>query len=309
MDLWQLYIFCKVVEYGSFSKAGETVHLSQPTVSSHIKDLEDHIGCRLVDRLPKNAVPTKAGELLYTYARQLLSLRDEAEAALAAFQGMIKGLLHIGGSTIPGVYILPRVIGGFSRAYPDVRVCLALGDTRTIIEDTLSGKLELGVVGAKTEDQRLIQNPLLQDTLRLVVSPEHPWAHKKAVTLEMLQKEPFIAREPGSGSLTTIELNLAKKGYRIEAFNITAQMGSTEAILQAVKSNIGISILSSLAAGDDLAAGRLKTVGIKGISFNRRFYITRMKHRTPSPVGRAFTEFLMTWHQSNGLSVTPLTDR
>ena len=114
MDLWQLHIFCKVVENSSFSKAGDLVHLSQPTVSSHIKDLEDHIGCRLIDRLPKKAVPTKAGQLLYTYARRLLALRNETEEALAAFQGTVKGRLILGGSTIPGAYILPRAVGLFT---------------------------------------------------------------------------------------------------------------------------------------------------------------------------------------------------
>ncbi len=90
MDLWQLNVFCKVVELKSFSKAGKTILLSQPTVSSHIKDLEDHFGCRLIDRLSKEAVPTKAGKLLYTYARRLIALRDETETALAEFQGIIK---------------------------------------------------------------------------------------------------------------------------------------------------------------------------------------------------------------------------
>ncbi|MDX9785621.1 MAG: selenium metabolism-associated LysR family transcriptional regulator [Desulfobacterales bacterium] len=300
MDLWQLHIFCKVVESGSFSKAGDTVHLSQPTVSSHIKDLENHIGCRLIDRLPKNALPTKAGELLHSYAQRLLALRDEAETALAAFQGTIKGPLLIGGSTIPGVFILPKVIGGFSKEFPMVRVCLALGDTRTIIEDTLSGKLEVGVVGAKTEDSGLIQDPLLQDELRLVVPSGHPWSQKKQVSLAMVQKEPFISREPGSGTLKTIELSLEKKGYDINRFNIRAQMGSTEAIRQAVKNNIGVSILSSLAVNDDLEAGRLTAIEIKGVSFKRRFYLTRAKHRTPSPASRAFIDFLLSWKQVNG---------
>ena len=106
MDLWQLLIFCKVVEFKSFSKAGRAVHLSQPTVSSHIKDLEDHFDCRLIDRLAKEALPTKAGLLLYRYARRLISLRDETESAMAAFKGKVKGSLNLGGSTIPGAFVL-----------------------------------------------------------------------------------------------------------------------------------------------------------------------------------------------------------
>ena len=111
MDLWQLHIFTKVVELKSFSKAGAAIHLSQPTVSSHIKDLEDHFECRLIDRLGKEALPTKAGTLLYGYARKLLSLKGETETALAQFKGKTRGHLVVGGSTIPGGYILPLIIG------------------------------------------------------------------------------------------------------------------------------------------------------------------------------------------------------
>lgn len=180
MDLWQLHVFCKVVEHSSFSTAANIVHLSQPTVSSHIKDLEDHLGCRLIDRLPKKVVPTKAGELLYTFACRLLTLRDEAESALSTFQGTIKGELLIGGSTIPGVYILPKAIGAFSKIYPDVKICLEMGDTEKIIDATLMGRLELGVVGAKSDDHRIVQEPLLEDELQLVIPADHRWAQKRA---------------------------------------------------------------------------------------------------------------------------------
>ena len=141
MDLWQLKIFCKVVELKSFSNAGKVVHLSQPTVSSHIKDLEDHFGCRLIDRLSKEAVATKAGDLLYRYAREILALCDEAETAVAEFNGKIKGKLLLGGSTIPGGYLLPRIIGKFKRKFPDVTIALTIADTEKIIDEVLSGYL------------------------------------------------------------------------------------------------------------------------------------------------------------------------
>lgn len=293
MDLWQLHVFCKVVEHSSFSTAGNIVHLSQPTVSSHIKDLEDHLGCRLIDRLPKKVIPTKAGELLYTYACRLLALRDEAENALSTFQGTIKGELLIGGSTIPGVYILPKVIGAFSKTYPDVKICLEMGDTEKIIHATLMGRLELGVVGAKSDDHRILEEPILEDNLQLVIPGDHRWAQKKSISLGQVKKEPFIAREPGSGTLKSIQLRLAQKGCRVEEFNITAQMGSTEAIRQAIKSNIGVSILSRLAVSDDIETGRLAALDIQGVSFKRHFYLIRARHRTPTPAGRVFIDFLL----------------
>lgn len=292
MDLWQLKIFCKVVELGSFSKAGQTIYLSQPTVSSHIKDLEDHFGCRLIDRLSKEAVPTKAGELLYGYARKMLRLSEETEAALAEFVGKIKGHLSIGGSTIPGGYLLPRIIGAFAKQYPDVTISLVVADTAKIISEIAAGYLELGVVGAKSGEKKISQEILIQDQLGLIVPADHPWAGKKSVPLAALRDELFIVRERGSGTLASIQLSLARQGYRIEDFRIVAELGSTEAIRQGIKHNVGVSILSTLAVAEDLKAGSLKSLAVEGLNLKRSFYLTRHRHRSLSPLSRLFVAFL-----------------
>ena len=292
MDLWQLNIFCKVIELKSFSKAGKNVNLSQPTVSIHIKDLEDHFGCRLIDRFSKEAVPTKAGKLLYQYARRLIALRDETEVALAEFQGKIKGCLFIGASTIPGVYILPPIIGAFIKTYPEVKVSLIIGDTEKIIHDTLTGILELSMVGAKTADKGVSQEKLIEDEMRLVVPTEHKWAKKNSIRLNMLFIEPFIVRERGSGTLKSIQNNLTEKGHSLNDFKIVAEMGSTEAVSQGIKNKVGISILSLIAVSDDIKAGKLKALEIEGLSLKRSFFLTIRKHRSLSPLGRVFIKFL-----------------
>ena len=292
MDLWQLKIFCQVVELNSFSRAAETVHLSQPTVSSHIKDLEDHFGCRLIDRLPKQAVATPAGELLYDYARKILAMGDEAEAALAEFNGTIKGRLSVGGSTIPGGYLLPRIIGEFTRRYPDVFLSLVVKDTQQIIGEILSGHLELAVVGARSADPIIRQEQLIKDELRLIVPADHRWAANKSVSLKLLSTGSFIIRERGSGTLTSIQMSLARKGYQMDDFNIAAEMGSTEAVRQGIKNHVGISILSTLAVAEDLKAGTLKALKIEGLNLKRYFYLTHHRNRTLSPPGRAFKDFL-----------------
>lgn len=292
MDLWQLNIFCKVIELKSFSKAGKNINLSQPTVSSHIKGLEDHFGCRLIDRFSKEAVPTKSGELLYQYARRLIALRDETEVALAEFQGKIKGCLFIGASTIPGVYILPSIIGSFINTYPEVKVSLIIGDTEKIIHDTLTGVLELSMVGAKTADKGVSQKKLIEDEMRLVVPAEHKWAKKNSISLNMLFIEPFIVREQGSGTLKSIQNNLTEKGHSLNDFKIVAEMGSTEAVSQGIKNKVGISILSLIAVSDDIKAGKLKALEIEGLNLKRSFFLTIRKHRSSSPLGRTFIKFL-----------------
>jgi DNA-binding transcriptional LysR family regulator len=292
MDLWQLNIFCKVVELKSFSLAGKTVHLSQPTVSSHIKDLEDHFGCRLIDRLAKEAVPTKAGEILYRYATRLMALKDEAETALAEFHGKIKGRLMVGGSTIPGVYILPKMIGAFIQRYPDVTVSLVNGDTEEINHHILEGYLELGIVGAVAADKKILQEKLLQDELRLVVPSGHKWKKRKSISPEMLLKEPFISREVGSGTLISIQESLNKIGYNLNDLNVVSEMGSTEAVIQGIKSKVGLSILSPIAITEELRTGTLKALAVDGLNLKRNFFLSFPKHRTGSPLGRVFIQFL-----------------
>jgi DNA-binding transcriptional LysR family regulator len=292
MDLWQLKIFCKVVELQSFSKAGESVHLSQPTVSSHIKDLEEHFGTRLVDRLARKVTPTKAGELLFDYARQLIALRDRAEAAMAEFSGKIKGHLVIGGSTIPGGYLLPRIIGLFSKHYPEVRVALKVGDTSEILNNVLSGHIEAGVVGARSHDKLLQQIAVMTDDMCLVVPCDHPWSRLRRIKITELLGAPFIIREAGSGTLRSLEQQLQKRGFTVADLNIVAEMGSTEAVRQGIKNGVGLSILSAVAVVDDIQSGLLKAIQVEGINLKRSFYLTTHKQRTLSPLCSVFIDFL-----------------
>lgn len=292
MDLWQLLIFCKVVELKSFSKAGRAVHLSQPTVSSHIKDLEDHFDCRLIDRLAKEALPTKAGLLLYRYARRLISLRDETESAMAAFKGKVKGSLNLGGSTIPGAFVLPAIIAAFSARYPEVNISLSIADTRQTIEAILCGDLELGVVGAVSKDAGILQTHLEEDHMCLVVPADHRWADQKQVSAKELFTEPFIIREPGSGTLKSIQTSFSEAGLSINDLKVVARIGSTEAIRQGIKNRMGVSILSAIAVADDVATGHLKTLAIEGLNLKRAFYLTHHRHRSLSPLCQAFIDFI-----------------
>ena len=292
MDLWQLHIFCKVVDLKSFSRAGRAVHLSQPTVSSHIKDLEEHFDCRLIDRLAKEALPTKAGRLLYRYARRITALRDETESAMAEFKGKVKGSLNIGGSTIPGAFVLPAMIGAFTARFPEVNVSLAIADTRQIIEAILCGDLELGVVGAVSTNSSILQTHLVEDEMCLVVPTDHRWSGRKQVTTKQLFAEPFIIREHGSGTLKSIQTSFSEAGLNLNELKVVARIGSTEAIRQGIKNRMGVSILSAIAVSDDVAAGKLKTLAIGGLNLKRAFYLTHHRHRGLSPLCQAFIDFI-----------------
>jgi len=218
-------------------------------------------------------------------------------SAISEFQGSITGNLVIGGSTIPGEYILPRILAAFTRIYPDVKISLVIGDTDKIINETLSGILEAGVVGAEKKDKQIIQEILIADEMRLIIPSGHKWGKKKNIDLKMLLDEPFIIRERGSGTLKSIEQNLNAAGYGIDDLNITAQMGSTEAVRQGIKNQAGVSILSTIAVEGDLKEGSLKALAIEGLNLKRNFYLTLNRQRSISPICNAFIS-----HMKNELS-------
>ena len=294
MDLWQLHIFCKVVELESFSRAGQAIHLSQPTVSSHVKDLEQHFGCPLVDRLARRATPTKAGELLYRHALRLLSLRDELETIMAEYQGHYKGRLPIGGSTIPGGYLLPKIIGGFNQRYPDVRISLQIGDSAKIVQKTLAGTIEMGFVGACFSEAHLRETILTRDVLKVIVPAHHEWARQSSVTIEALRQEPMIIRETGSGTLQVVKDALADKGLAFpDQFLTIAEIGNTAGIVGGIKSGLGISILSTRAIEEELGDGRLRALDIQGIDLDRSIYLIVDQRRSLSPLAQAFQDYVV----------------
>jgi len=271
------------------------VHLSQPTVSSHIKDLEEHFDCRLIDRLAKEALPTKAGRLLYRYAKRMIAMRDEVESAMAEFKGKIKGSLELGGSTIPGAFLLPSVIGAFTTQFPEVNVSLTIADTGQIVESILYGDLEMGMVGALATHASIMQTQLVEDEMCLVIPADHRWSGKKQITAKELFDEPFIIREHGSGTLKSIRASFDEAGFSIHDLKIVARIGSTEAIRQGIKSHMGVSILSAIAVTEDVAAGKLETLTIDGLNLKRAFYLTHHRHRSLSPLCRTFIDFIVNW--------------
>jgi len=292
VDLWQLHIFCQVVEKAGFSKAAESVHLTQPTISAHIKDLEEHFGCLLLDRLGRTVSPTPAGEVLYARAKKLLAQADEMESAVQMFLGRPRGKLALGASTIPGNYVLPAVLGPFVKQYPEISVSLAVADTKAIALSVAEGALEAGVVGALTKDRRLSHEKLLEDELLLVVPPDHPFAGKKQVEAADLPGQPFVLREEGSGTRRTLSDMLKAAGMDLSGLSVVAELGSTEAVRGAVCSGMGISLLSARAVGHELAAGLLKSARIKGLPQKRFFYLVTHRTRTPSPLCEAFVRHL-----------------
>lgn len=289
MELRHLEIFCKVVELKSFSRAADALYLTQPTVSSHIKALEKSLKTTLLDRLGREVIPTKAGKILYRYAKGIVKLKEEARQALDQFIGKMSGHLEVGGSTIPGVYILPSMISEFKKVYSDVIITLRIGDTKEVATMVIEGMVEIGVVGARIDDIHIENREFLKDFLILVAPASY---HQTKVSKKDLKGIPLIFRERGSGSRAVLERTIKENGLEIKDLNIVAEMGSTEAVKQAVKSGIGLSVLSRMAVQDDLANHTLKEVRVDPLPIIRPFYIITNKSRVKSPLCQAFLEFL-----------------
>ena len=292
MDLRRLEVFAKVAELGSFSRAAEALYLTQPTVSEHVRALEDELGVQLLDRLGRGASPTRAGDLLLGYARRMIGLAREAQQALDQFQGRMSGELVIGGSTIPGEYVLPSLLGGFKAKYPQISLSLLIGDSRQVSDWVEQGRVEVAVVGARPASRALVSHELMPDELVLVVPAGHPWAARKIVSIDDLRREPMVVRERGSGSRQAIEDVLEDASLSLASFRVVGEMGSTQAIKQAVRAGVGVALISHRAVEDECRARLVVCVKVKDLKVARNFHLVTHKDRSRSPLAQAFVDFL-----------------
>jgi DNA-binding transcriptional LysR family regulator len=293
LDTHRLKIFLKIAELKSFSRAAHELYLTQPTVSQHIAALEQFVGLPLFDRADRDITLTKAGELLYAYARQIITLQDEAVQALDHFKGRKSGHLVIGASTIPGEYVLPPLLGDFKGLYPAIQLTMRIADTAVIVQELLSRNLELGIVGGRIKDERLQYAKCADDEQVLIVPRRHRWWSKKEVALADLAGEPLVMREQGSGSRMSMELNLREAGMNPGQLLVSAEMGSTAALKHAVRSGVGVAFISRRAVVDEVAHGLLRIIPVAGQTFARVFYVVTDRKRTLSPLGKAFRDFLL----------------
>lgn len=292
MDLRRLDIFCKVVEMKSFTRAADASRLSQPTISEHVRLLEEALGTKLLDRLGREALPTGAGEILYRYATRILRLNDEARQAIAHHRGELTGKLLMGASTIPGTYILPELIATFKRDFPQVRTILQIANSLQVVRRLVEGEIELAVIGAESRDGRVDCKTLFADELILVVAAGHPWAGREAIAVSELTELALLWRERDSGTRISAEKSLLQCGVDISRLNIVAEMGSAEAVRQAAKAGIGAAILSSRSVYEDLDRQTLIQIPIRELQIVRSFYLVSRRNRQLSPLAAAFHDLL-----------------
>ena len=295
MDDHKLKVFCTVAETKSFSKTSEIIHLTQPAVSLQIQALEEIYETKLFDRSSSTVTLTPAGEILYKYAKEILALYATAEKVIGKLIGLVKGSITIGAGSNIGNYLLPSVITDFKRTHPKIKIHLQVGNTKRVVELLHSGNIDLGIVEGDVVRQKMIVKKLISDELLVIVSPTHPWAKKKEVSISDLTQEPFIFREAGSGTRQMIEKFLARHGVTPNEMKISVILGSTEAIKDAVESGLGISIVSRWAARKESKYGTLRLLSLREEKMVRDFSLVINKSSVSSNALEEFLNYLNTY--------------
>ncbi len=293
MEFRHIKLFCLILENRSISIAAKKASLSQPTVSQHLRALEEELGVLLFDRVGRRMVPTKAAETLYPYASRALSLMEEGRQALDAHMGLVRGDLKVAGSTIPAHYILPDIFSEFQKVHPLVKLCLSVGDSEWVLDALRARDVELGFVGARLERPGLLFHPFARDELVLVAHAGHPLASEGPLPLGKIASLPILSRERGSGTRASWEALMRQAGLDREDLQIVAELGSTEAVVRGVKAAMGVGIVSLRAVEEELARGTLVRIPLESPPLERTFYVVEDSNRTPSAAAKAFLSFVI----------------
>lgn len=291
MDIHQLRVFASVFKNKSFSEASKKLYLTQPTISAHIRALEEELSCKLFDRLGRTIIPTREAEILYSHAVEIIEKADSIKDALGQFKKEITGKLIIGASTIPGAYLLPSVMTVFQKRYPSISFQILISDSAEIVSSVSKHELLLGIVGAKLGNEHINYMPFVEDELIAVSSAS--LIKSNEITLKELISFPMVFREEGSGTRREIEKFLEDRGISRGSIKIAGIFGSTDAVKQAVKAGLGVSILSKFSVIDELEHNVLREIKLSDIQMKRKFYIVTHKKRTLPAAYNIFLEHII----------------
>ncbi len=285
LNLHHLRVFAGVAQAGSFSRAAVALRLSQPAVSKTVQELERQTGIALFDRSGRTPKLTDAGAVLFARARELFGVERLAEEELASLRGLERGVLRVGASTTVATYFLPPLLARFHREHPGVTLRIWSANTRAVARRLLEGRLDVALVEGPVSHERISVISWREDELVVIAPAAHRLARRRRVSAADLIDEPFILREPGSGTRAVAESALAEHGVHP---GTTVQLGSTEAIKQAVAAGLGLAVVSRASAADQLALGHIAVIPLKSAAFRRSLTELQLKGRSPSASANVF---------------------
>jgi DNA-binding transcriptional LysR family regulator len=290
MELHHLRIFLSVFKNKSFSKASVELHLAQPTISEHIKTLERELNCALFERLGKKIIPTREADVLYNHALELVEKADSVKGVIGRLKKEVTGELIVGASTIPGTYLLPELMADFKQKHPGVSFQVLIGDSQEIVQQVVSHHVVLGIVGSKIADAQINYTPFLEDELVIVAAPS--FMKSSRISPKDLCQYPMVLREEGSGTRREAEKLLGGQGVSCGSVKVAGIFGSTDAVKQAAKVGLGLTILSRYSVTEELKHKLLKEVKLAAPPMKRMFYIVTHKKRTLPLLYSLFLDYL-----------------
>ena len=292
MNLDQLKTFQEVVRLGSFSEVAKKLDITQPAVSFQIQKLEHELGTRLIDRSRRDIALTAAGKRLLSFAESIEGERGQLQRDLEQLRDEVSGELLIVASTIPGEFLIPRLLARFKKMHPAVRVQVDISDSLAVINGVRENRYELGFCGIPPEGQELTSLKVAEDRIVLTVFPEHPFARRDRISAGELAGEPLIFRENTSGTQRNLESYLAREGLNPKKLVPILILGTSQAVVAAVEDGAGIAFVSNLAIKKSLALGLVKEVRITGLDLKRDFYCVYRKERVVSRLVEEFINFV-----------------
>ena len=292
MEFKQLEAFVAVVDYGSFSEAARKLYLTQPTISAHVRSLEEELHTKLIIRTTKKTTITTKGYQLYDSAVRMLEIRNNL---LENFTGVQKHMIDLAASTIPSSYLLPEILAAYGKTHPDTYFHSIQTDSAESINRVLDGTVDLALVGQNTSDESCVFLPFCQDEL-VIATPVTQ--HYLEITFQDFMKDPIIIREKGSGTKKEMDIFLEKLGITSSDLNVIARMNDLESIKKSIVNGLGISILSTRSTIDLQKTKQILLFPLEESAHKRTFYIVYSKNRILKPHVRQFIRFVQDFYRT-----------
>jgi DNA-binding transcriptional LysR family regulator len=290
-QLPHLETFSKAAELSSFTAAAKALGLTQAAVSQRVQILEKALDRSLFDRRGGRVLLTDAGRTLYDYAQRIADLHREARREVTGRDAPVAGELVLAASSVPGEYLLPALLSVFGHKHPHVRVRAAVGDSMAVMGQVQRGEVSVGLVGRKADDPNLEFRFLAADRMVLVVPVGHALARKRKLTVDQLAAHALIVREAGSGLRHCFEKSLERAGRSMTELRVALELGSNEAIKEAVLRGVGVAVLSALAVQKEIKAGTLHVLEVEDIRCDREMFVVQDRRRVPPLTDRLFLSF------------------
>lgn len=306
VDLLRIKTFLHAAENLNFSETARILHLTQPTVSHHIKNLEGELSVELFKRQGAAIKLTEAGRLLVPWARKILQSSIEMQEIMESLKEGIAGTLVIACSTTAGKYVLPQLAARFAIRHPKIQITLLRCSPETVIPNMLDGVANLGVISYEIRDKEMELQKFFQDSISIIVPQNHPFISRSQILPEDLLGEPIIMREESSGTRKIILSELAQHDISLEDLNIFMQIGNAEAIIRTVAAGYGISFVSKLASAPQIEKGNVVAVPIEGINLVRTIYMVRKRMDDSNRPQDAFWSFV---HDASNKDIIEMAGR